>query len=209
MPSLIDTYAKIESSISVRLHEFEQLGSGKSFDIWCEMIYCTCTPQTNAKHANAAVEKLKALDLADHGYVEDMATVLRDCGVRFHKNKAKYIDINRTKYKDLGDWIHGFIKQHDVLYTRNWLADHISGWGYKEASHFLRNIGYGEEICILDRHILRCLEEHEVIDSIPKNLNSSYMEIEQKMLEFSRQLGIPNAAMDLLFWYTQKGEIYK
>ena len=26
---------------------------------------------------------------------------------------------------------------------------------YKEASHFLRNIGFGENIAILDRHILK------------------------------------------------------
>jgi len=37
-----------------------------------------------------------------------------------------------------------------------WLVKNLTGLGYKEAGHFLRNIGSGK-IAILDRHILRNL----------------------------------------------------
>lgn len=52
---------------------------------------------------------------------------------------------------------------------------------YKEASHFLRNVGFGENIAILDRHILRNLVKLEVIDELPKTLTPKlYLEIEEK-----------------------------
>lgn len=52
---------------------------------------------------------------------------------------------------------------------------------YKEASHFLRNVGFGEDIAILDRHILKNLVKLEVINELPKTLTPKlYLEIEEK-----------------------------
>jgi N-glycosylase/DNA lyase len=86
----------------------------------------------------------------------------------------------------------------------------IPGLGYKEASHFLRNIGLGCDLAILDRHIMRCLLECGVILEIPASLNRKrYLELEQKMKDFSAMLDIPLSHLDLVFWYSEKGEIFK
>ena len=54
----------------------------------------------------------------------------------------------------------------DAFERRDWLAQdpRIKGLGYKEASHFLRNIGF-KGYGILDKHIVRSLFELGVIDS--------------------------------------------
>src|SRR4030066_280561 len=76
------------------------------------------------------------------------------------------------------------------------------GIGYKEASHFLRNIGFGEKIAILDRHILRNLNQLGIIEEIPKSISQAkYMQIEKNMMEFAKQINIPLSDLDLLFWY--------
>jgi len=93
--------------------------------------------------------------------------------------------------------------------VRSALADIVPGFGLKEASHFMRNIGYGDDICILDRHILRKLKQNKVIREIPKLSRKKYLEIETKMIEFARKNEIPIAALDLLFWYQAKKEIFK
>ncbi len=86
----------------------------------------------------------------------------------------------------------------------------VKGMGYKEASHFLRNIGFGEELAILDRHILKNLKEFGVIDEIPSSISKKkYMEIESKMKEFSVSANIPIDHLDLVFWYKETGEIFK
>lgn len=98
----------------------------------------------------------------------------------------------------------------DIYECREWLVQNIGGLGYKEASHFLRNIGFGEKIAILDRHILRNLKEIGIIEEIPKSLSrAKYTQIEKNMIEFSKQTDIPLSHLDLLLWYKETGEIFK
>jgi N-glycosylase/DNA lyase len=94
--------------------------------------------------------------------------------------------------------------------AREWLVKNVKGMGYKEASHFLRNIGMGEELAILDRHILKNLNKYRVIKEIPASLSrTKYIEIEAQMKEFSNAHNIPMAHLDLLFWYNETGKIFK
>ena len=103
------------------------------------------------------------------------------------------------------------IDVNDIFATRDWLVQNIKGFGYKEASHFLRNIGLGRNIAILDRHILKNLKRYGVITKIPASVGSRkvYMDIEDKMRRFSNQVNIPLDALDLLFWSFQTGFIFK
>ena len=66
---------------------------------------------------------------------------------------------------------------------RDWLVKEkrIKGLGYKEASHYLRNIGY-RGYAILDKHILRSLAELGIIaDPQPPNTRAKYLLIEEKL----------------------------
>ena len=97
-----------------------------------------------------------------------------------------------------------------VTEKREWIVKNIKGMSYKEASHFLRNIGFGEDIAILDRHILKNLVKLEVIDELPKSLTPKlYMEIEEKMRKYCEFVKIPMDEMDLLLWYKEAGVIFK
>nr|MBC8387338.1 DNA lyase [Actinomycetota bacterium] len=79
-----------------------------------------------------------------------------------------------------------------------------------EASHFLRNIGLGGNIAILDIHILRSLEKYRVINKIPSSISRKiYLDIENKMREFSINIDISLPELDLLFWSNQTGFIFK
>jgi len=82
--------------------------------------------------------------------------------------------------------------------------------GYKEASHFLRNIGFGENLAILDRHILRNLHRLHVLNEIPKYLTAKkYLAIEGKMRQFADDVKIQMSHLDLLLWYRETGGIFK
>ena len=94
--------------------------------------------------------------------------------------------------------------------ARAWFVREVDGLGWKEASHFLRNIGRGERLAILDRHILRNLLRHGVIRRMPRTLTANrYLTIESKMERFSDDVEIPMAALDLLFWSRETGEVFK
>jgi len=89
-------------------------------------------------------------------------------------------------------------------------VENVKGLGYKEASHFLRNIGLGEDLAILDRHILKNLALLGVIAEVPESPSKRlYLEIEKQMTAFSCKVGIPMGQLDLLLWYKEAGEIFK
>ena len=97
-----------------------------------------------------------------------------------------------------------------VYEKRDWIVKNIKGMSYKEAGHFLRNVGFGADVAILDRHILKNLVKLEVIDELPKTLSPKlYLEIEEKMRKYCKFVKIPMDEMDLLLWYKEAGVIFK
>ncbi len=85
----------------------------------------------------------------------------------------------------------------------------IKGIGYKEASHFLRNVGY-KNIAILDRHIINLMLEYGLIEEKPKTLSRKiYLSIEKKLKIIADRLNMPMAELDLYMWYMKTGEVLK
>ena len=85
----------------------------------------------------------------------------------------------------------------------------VKGLGMKEASHFLRNIGF-KGYSILDKHIINSLHEFGVLPTNDKPKNPKhYLEIEQKFIGFSKQIGIDMDELDLLLWSRKNGRILK
>ena len=90
------------------------------------------------------------------------------------------------------------------------MVKEVNGFGYKEASHFLRNIGFYEDVAILDRHILRNIVRFGIIKEIPKTINKkTYIEIEDKMKNYCKKHKINFAELDLIFWSNETGEVFK
>jgi N-glycosylase/DNA lyase len=98
----------------------------------------------------------------------------------------------------------------NIYELRKWLINNIKGIGYKEAGHFLRNIGRGEDLAVLDRHILKNLKVYDAIKEIPENLSAkTYLETEKQMQDFAKNIGIPMLHLDMLFWCKNTGGIFK
>jgi len=208
---LKERYREMKDVIEKRLEEFDRLWKeGSEEEIFAEFLFCLLTPQSRAKSCWRAVERLVEKGLLLNGGERDIEDVLK--GVRFRKNKARYIVEARKLFTREGRLeIKKFISSfEDVKALREWLVRNVKGMGYKEASHFLRNIGLGKDMAILDRHILKNLKTFGVINDIPRSLGGKkYLEIEEKMREFSYEIGIPISHLDLLFWSRQTGEIFK
>ncbi|MEN3014050.1 MAG: N-glycosylase/DNA lyase [Endomicrobiia bacterium] len=201
---LLKDYKMFFLDIQKRKQEFLENKNNKE-KIFKELCFCILTPQSKAVNCWQAVE-----ELFDKGFPscrpETIRCILRK-KVRFYKNKTNYIIEVAKKF----DIIYKMLKkdlQSDIL--REILVREIKGIGYKEASHFLRNIGYSFDLAILDRHILKNLKLLGVIKNLPKTLSKKeYLKIEKKFIEFSNKVKIPLVDIDLLLWAKQTGFVFK
>ena len=208
---LLSSYNKIKRNIKKRIGEFRRLHKKADDDVFGELCFCLMTANANALKCD---EALKALKAGGHHLSSPVCKIRsRIRGkVRFHNKKALFIVAARRLFKKgRGLDIKSKIDAKDIIATRDWFVENIKGLGYKESSHFLRNIGLGSDIAILDRHILKNLKKYGVIEKVPDSVGSRkvYMDIEDKMRFFSKSIGIPLDELDLLFWSLQTGFIFK
>ncbi|MDM7935468.1 MAG: N-glycosylase/DNA lyase [Methanothrix sp.] len=205
---LVRIYHPIKDTIEARLAEFKLVwGSADDEELFRELAFCLLTPQSKARVCWSAVCRLVDKGLLTGADAQQIAEELS--GVRFHHRKALYITLARglMEGRSLRETLSGF---PGPFQAREWLVGDVIGLGYKEASHFLRNIGIGEDLAILDRHILRNLELLGVIEEVPAALTRrAYLEIEGRMAAFSEQIKVPMGHLDLLLWYKETGEVFK
>jgi len=209
--NLKNDYNSIKPVIEKRISDFENIWkNGSEEEIFSELVFCIFTPQSKARTCWAAVNLLKEKKFLYSGKYEEISELINN--VRFRNNKAKYLVRARELFiyngrinirKKIAELI---IKGEE----RAWLVKNVKGIGYKEAGHFLRNIGANFNYAILDRHILKNLKKNGVIEDIPKTLTKKhYLDIEKKMQVFSSKINIPLSHLDLFFWYNEAGEIFK
>lgn len=180
-------YLEKKQEIDSRLTSFKKIWSDKDdHRIFCELVFCIFTPQSKAKLCWETVEKLDKKGLLYNGGAKKIAKELNK--VRFRNNKARYAVLVRKQFRNNGsisvfDRLNEF---RDVYSLREWLVENIKGLGYKESSHFLRNIGLGDDLAILDRHILKNLKLLKVINEVPKTITKKrYLKIENMMKNFA------------------------
>jgi N-glycosylase/DNA lyase len=196
---LLDLYAIKKQEIKDRLSGFKQLNEKEQYK---EMVFCLLTPQSNAIKCWEAVEKL--FELNDWNRARIVKILKKH--TRFHNNKTKYVLESENMWKE----IKKRFEDENKIALRNYIADKVKGYGLKEASHFLRNIGKSEnKIAILDRHILRNLKELNIIKDEKIKNKKSYFDIENKFIKYSNKINIPIDELDLLFWSKENGEIFK
>ncbi|MEM0499287.1 MAG: N-glycosylase/DNA lyase [Methanothrix sp.] len=207
---LKELHGELEDVIEARLKEFDQLWLNADEDrLFEELVFCLLTPQSRARSCWAAVERLSSmgkLRCPAHGEIQ---RELR--GVRFSRRKAEYICMARALFTVDGRLsVRSHVNPKNPLQTREWLVGNVKGMGYKEASHFLRNVGLGRDLAILDRHILKSLVRFGVIPDIPKSMSRSrYLKIEAAMADFARSISIPMSHLDMVLWYMGAGEVFK
>jgi N-glycosylase/DNA lyase len=180
---------------------------GIASEMMSELLFCVLTPQSKAKSCWAAIERLQKSDLLFCGEAQNVCACLS--GVRFHNKKSVFLVAARNSMGS--DNPKHFISAFETPFeARAWFAQNIKGYGLKEASHFLRNIGQGESLAILDRHILKNIVSLGIIDKIPPSMtDKNYFGIENKMTAFSLYSKIPMSHLDILLWFKQTGEIFK
>ncbi len=202
--ALRQLYSERRGRIRRRLQEFRSVPEREYV---YELIYCLLTPQSKAEHAEAVVEELKRREFAIRPFDARSLLSKRSHYIRFHNTKARRL---RRVLPVMPD-IHAKLKDAaDPIVRREAIAERVDGFGLKEATHFLRNIGKNGDCAILDRHILRNLKRVSVIQEVPRSLTKRvYLDIEGRFRSFAQKERMSVNELDLLFWSIETGEIRK
>lgn len=208
MKELLEKVEKLKTThvkqlIDTRIKEFEETGKKSYPSIFQELCFCVLTANFNAE------KSIKIQDEAQDGFLllqeKQLAGKLNKMGHRFPNARASYI-VNARKHRNsLKDIVSSF---NDERKLREWLVKNIKGFGYKEASHFLRNIGF-KDIAIIDFHIVDVLVKHKLIQRPKALTKKKYLQIEELLEEIARKSSLNLAELDLYLWYMETGKVLK
>ncbi|MHA1270237.1 MAG: N-glycosylase/DNA lyase [Candidatus Helarchaeota archaeon] len=195
--------SEINKQVNKRIQEFKECGDSGNERIFSELCFCILTANFNAKRAIEIQEVIGNGFLTD----DDIEGKLRALGHRFPRVRAEYIVEARKHEKYLKEILNSFNNQIEL---REWIVKNIKGLGYKEASHFLRNIGF-MDLAIIDFHIIDILVKNGLI-SRPNNRSlgkKKYLEIEEILRKIAKNLNLSLAELDLYLWYLETKRILK
>jgi len=192
---------EIEEKIKNKLREFEKNENLNKEEKFLELCFCILV-------ANSSMEKtLNIWKEIGNGFLkltkEELSKKLKELGYRFYNKRAEYIIEARNKI----DLLEEILKMNNEFEIREKLVENFKGIGWKEASHFLRNLGY-KNFAIIDRHVLKTLKEFGFIEKIQKSLNKkNYLEVENKLRELANKLKISLAELDFYLFYISSGKM--
>ena len=198
---------EVRSMVDQRITEFQGIRKQDSRVWFVELTYCLLTAYSSAVSGQLCVDALCDCGVLLDGSVEEVEETLRCQGHRFAGRRAEYIVEARRLSTSLKEVIEGF---EDTKEARRWLVYNVKGLGYKEASHFLRNVGF-LDVAIIDRHILSNMREHEVIgdDGREGLTKRRYLEYERILEKVAEKVGMSLGEMDLYLWYRKTGKVLK
>jgi N-glycosylase/DNA lyase len=198
---------QVRATVEERIGEFLKVKEMDTYSWFNELAYCLLTAYSSAALGQLCVDALCDCDTMLHGTLEEVKEQLRIQGHRFASRRAEYIVLARRLAPTLKETIQGY---KDSGEARKWLVENVKGLGWKEASHFLRNVGY-LDLAIIDRHILSNMREHGLTREDGKKgiTKRRYLEYEAILARVAGKIDMPMGEMDLYLWYRKTGKVLK
>ncbi len=207
MEKLIDKIESLKKGeigklVNDRIREFKNINKKSTNELFNEMCFCILTANFNAEKSIKIQNEIG--ECFSNDSEEDLAKKLKELGHRFPNIRASYISESRN----CKDMLKRVVESHKNDELREWLVKNVKGIGYKETSHFLRNIGF-DDFAIIDFHIIDILAKYDLIEKPKVLTRKKYLEIEKILKKIAEKSGLNLAELDLYLWYMETGKILK
>lgn len=193
-----------ETSLEVleKREEFIRIGKSGPEDLFSELCFCILAANTSAEmglRVQKVIGSRRFLSLPQ----EELSSLLKRVKYRFYNVRSKFIVNARWIAPELPE----LVASSDREGAREYLVSNVDGIGYKEASHFLRNVGIFD-FAILDKHVQAMLLPglNEKIGSLS---TKRYLELEGVFKNISARFELEPGIMDLYMWKIATGRIIK
>jgi N-glycosylase/DNA lyase len=192
----------IKITIDNKIQEFKKINKKSNNELFNELCFCLLTANFNAEKSIKIQENIGECFLTDSK--EEIAQNLKKYGHRFPNARANYI----IKSKECKEELNKVMNFYDKQSIREWIVDNVKGIGYKESSHFLRNIGF-DDYAIIDFHIIDLLVKYEIIKKPKTITKNKYLVIEKILKRIAEETDLTLAELDLYLWYIETGKVLK
>ncbi len=192
---------KVRELVDNRMREFRETGKSAGNEIFKELCFCLLTANYSAE-GGIRIQREIGDGFCSLGGKE-LAGRLKRLGHRYPSARAGYI----TEARKHMDSLPG-LKSRSGKEAREWLVRNIRGLGYKEASHFLRNVGF-QDLAIIDFHIVDSLVREGLIERPKALTKGKYLEIEKVLEKIAEKSGLTLGELDLYLWYLETGKVLK
>lgn len=191
-------------------------------DLWRELVACILGSRVRFEIAYSAVYRIEKMRLLSQSrrssrfakYEQDIKGALsgeslRQDGVgpqgRYPFFRIRASQIRRAAKRLYGECgsIREFLNDsRDVREARRHLVSEVAGLGPKQASLFLRNIGYSSHVAVLDVHVLTYMSWVGLTDTPVKSVSTvrRYESLEDVFIEHSCSFGYTPDRFDLAVW---------
>ena len=172
--------SEVSKVVDQRINEFKNINKKSTDELFKEMSFCMLTANFNAEKSIKIQNEIGECFSKDSK--DELSKKLKNYGHRFPNSRAEYIS-ESLKCKDK---LKEIVQFHDKKALREWIVNNVKGLGYKEASHFLRNIGF-DDYAIIDFHIVDILVGHKLIERPNSLTKKKYLEIEDLLRKLAKK----------------------
>ncbi|MCK5602274.1 hypothetical protein KAR91_10405 [Candidatus Pacearchaeota archaeon] len=192
-------------------------------DIWTELIACILGSQVSYEHAKSALAHLKEMGLLNAKEIvinpliyeksisQELSKPLyrpkRANGLgrkyRYPIIRARHICQTTLSVYNSGNSLKLMLhRARDEKSVRNTIMKYCKGIGPKQASLFLRNIGFGTNLAIIDTHIFNFMKHKNLITESIDNIKSKYdyFNIEKDFIQYAESKNVSPGNLDLAIW---------
>ena len=196
-------------------------------ELWIELCLCMLSSNVPFELARSALDHLRTnrcldvdhilksehpIEMIAHELGKSVFLPVKKDGTRrkyrFPKPRANDIVCAARHLYDHGNGVLSILKSAESEESlRFQLVELVPGIGMKQASHFLRNVGYSKCLAIVDTHIIEFLKR---VLGVPiekrRSVNQSqYLAIESLLVELCGLLGVDLPLFDLAIWQYMRG----
>lgn len=193
----------VRDVLESRLEDFRRMRSSDAETLFGELCFCILTANTSAEMGIRT-----QMGIGIEGFLKLPEKRLRD---RLHELQYRFYNVRSrfiVKARPFIDELPGLVRSTDPMEAREFLVKNVDGISYKEASHFLRNVGVFD-LAILDKHIVRIMNQLDPSIDMKVTPAFRYIQKENIFKTYSDSLGMKPGELDLYLWYIATGKIIK
>ncbi|GGM69901.1 N-glycosylase [Thermogymnomonas acidicola] len=199
--ALMDT--PVRSEVESRAEEFRVLRSSDPLTLFGELCFCIITANTSAE-LGLRMQRLVPKEFFAFSSYDALVSRMHSHHCRFYRTRSQYI--YRARW--VLPLLPAIVNERDRFYAREFMVANVDGLGYKEASHFLRNVGVFD-FAILDKHVLRLVSREIDVSAFRAGSAKSYLAVERELAGMASQIGLEPGIFDLYLWKIATGRVLK